>query len=431
MAGVFRRTLSSGDGSPLGAWTNFPVSLIGNGTVSTSVSEKNWKERIRKRQSATTVMGVQAYEFVQRHDGFAERFYFRKTNGKVAYHVQLSGCLGATNRTIGSPSSAVNQTRVHNLTLSRFIAKANAAKRSLPGVVVAGEFGETVKMIHGLTQAVYRGNFTYLQNLSKRFKGKSRMRYTRAQRLIDAKKQISDSYLEFAFGMQPLYNDLHDAAMAAAHIVVGDRLPSVPVRAKAMESAVGATPISEVNTFGGALQLKRVYSTVDSFKEKLYGVIKVNNNWNGAVAELGLDLRSWVPSIWELLPYSFLVDYFTNMGGVIEALAFNRADLAWINIGTALERTLKLEDITIVDPPIGSSFYGDSRYLRPGTSYSATRRNLSRSPYEGLLVPSLEFQIPGMGVKWLNMAALLAQGRNTSHFINRYVSGGRNNWRTV
>jgi hypothetical protein len=34
----------------------------------------------------------------------------------------------------------------------------------------------------------------------------------------------------------------------------------------------------------------------------------------------GFDLRSFVPTVWELVPYSFIVDYFSNVGDCLMAL---------------------------------------------------------------------------------------------------------------
>jgi hypothetical protein len=421
-AHVFRRLLSGGDDSPLGSTTDFPVSSTANGTITTTDSSHDWKRRIRERVSATTSMSVQVYKIEQHHDGFAERKYRRKSNGKVAFHVQLSGCLGAISNSVASPTS-VDQTRVHNLVLGKFIAQATSAKTQLQSLVVAGEFGETAKLIRNLLHAAHGRNFAFLGDLQKIFKSSKRHR-TRAKRLNYAKNTVANNYLEYAFGVIPLFNDIQGAALAASKIISNDRLPSLPIRATGRDSGIGLSPIISTNTFGGSLSVTRTYSTTDSFSERLYGAVLVRNNWNGAFASLGLDLASWVPSIYELLPYSFLVDYFTNFGGIVEALAFNRADVAWINKGTSLERTLKLESIELSDPPLGplSNFYGEVRVLHPGTPFSVTRRSLSREPFTGSLIPSLEFRIPGLGMKWLNMAALIAQGRSTSNLIGRYVN---------
>jgi hypothetical protein len=44
---------------------------------------------------------------------------------------------------------------------------------------------------------------------------------------------------------------------------------------------------------------------------------------------------------------------------------------------------------------------------------------VTRAPYIGSLIPSLQFTIPGLGTKWINMGALIAQSRATSRRIAR------------
>jgi hypothetical protein len=126
------------------------------------------------------------------------------------------------------------------------------------------------------------------------------------------------------------------------------------------------------------------------------GPIAVQQSW-------GLGTRDFIPTIYELIPYSFLVDYFVNIGEILNAWSFNQADLAWHN-----DTNREVFDTSVqVIPRVAKDENGfttlDSHVVLQN-SFIRTVTFVRRSDPLGL--PSLAFRFPGLGTKALNIAAL-------------------------
>jgi hypothetical protein len=118
-----------------------------------------------------------------------------------------------------------------------------------------------------------------------------------------------------------------------------------------------------------------------------------------------LRLEDFVPTVWELIPYSFVADYFTNIGDIISAFSYGNMNLRWSTrtqvvkaIAVNNSASPRLNDTN----PINIIEFG----IDDGSS-TITRRIVDRKNYNGGFVPSLRFEIPGAdSSKWINLAAL-------------------------
>jgi len=107
-----------------------------------------------------------------------------------------------------------------------------------------------------------------------------------------------------------------------------------------------------------------------------------------------------------LIPYSFLVDYFSNAGDIVYALSNPASSLAWCEKGTLEEASceVSVQGCRLPVLQTGERYFGGG--MNNAASGSASKRYVHRGPYNGSLMPSLQLQLPGFGLKWLNMAAL-------------------------
>jgi hypothetical protein len=189
-----------------------------------------------------------------------------------------------------------------------------SAHHQLQGGVVLGEIGKTAKMLAKTAHEFRKGVLDYVTRAVDLRKGRgSRKSRTKA---------IADTYLEAVFGWQPLLHDSIDLAKAMGRLVhESDR-----VRFRAF----GSEEVQHSRSVGGHTYgfLYMINNTVELVEVKcLYrGFLRGPRYEAGSppadriVSMLGFDLRSFIPTLWELTPYSFLVDYFTNVGDVLQAV---------------------------------------------------------------------------------------------------------------
>lgn len=265
---------------------------------------------------------------------------------------------------------------------------------SFQGGVFLGELREALHMIRNPLHGLRKGVGNYLDALKTRRRG-SRQHRT---------KVVADTWLEYSFGWLPLLHDLNSARNFIEKRFNQLAMELVPFKAVNIQDE----PLSEVlNQTGFGVTFKWYLLTRRRAIVVYAGAVNsaAQNPQLITMDALGLSPRSFVPTLWELLPWSFLIDYFTNVGDVITGWANQRTSLSW-------GRRTK---ISLVERQSGQQFkptdhgYG-TVYLEQFTpgKLVAHAKNVTRDPISNLGPPPLYFELPGFGLKWLNLAALAA-----------------------
>jgi len=120
--------------------------------------------------------------------------------------------------------------------------------------------------------------------------------------------------------------------------------------------------------------------------------------------QAGFSLSNFLPTVWNLIPYSFLVDCFTNIGQVIDGASLGTVYLSW---GCKTIRRVRSRDIARSNATCVNG-------LNPRAYISASGGHsewvvFQRSAVSAVTVglSDLSFRVPGIGsTKWLNIAAL-------------------------
>lgn len=224
------------------------------------------------------------------------------------------------------------------------------------GVTMA-EWRESLEMIAkrmGTLRSAFsllrRGRFrAFLRSL--KLKAKRKHRYLRDGKLIV--NQASSLWLEYSFGWAPLLQDVYTALN-----VLSQPVPSGPVRGRGKE--FWSSPLPQAFATYGRCEMG---GTVEITNPNLY----LLQNYG---------LANPLVVAWEIIPFSFLVDWVFDVGTCLGAVT----DLLGCNVKSAYTTYSCKATITVHDASTGLSLVGSVFFMRrwiglstplPNTSYLA------------------------------------------------------------
>jgi hypothetical protein len=249
-----------------------------------------------------------------------------------------------------------------------------------------GELRETVKML--------RSPF---KTLRERF-GIFHKKISNPARRKNIANVISSSWLEFAFGVQPAVNDISSIAK-----LLSSQLSKQPglARVSATYSDDEGVEFWENHSFTGEVGSNRLY-TLRKLRHSRRYVVGVKRDFPSTfgltlpaqnLIEYGkFDLAEVVPTAWELVPWSWLLDYVVNVGDLLACTYDYNSSVAWVNITDVDEcnRTRRATDH--YSNPSYREVLGVSQEI-----FWTLYKRVSRSGANGLGFPSLEFSLPSVG----------------------------------
>jgi hypothetical protein len=272
-------------------------------------------------------------------------------------------------------------------------------QRTFQSLVFGGELAQTLRLIRRPAIALRKGVQYYLDyKVKKLYKGKTTLR--------DKHRIATDSWLEYSYGVRPLVADVDDGMKTLADL--RERMHSkVPVSGYAIDMA-NAVPVSVgYDGFSNVITSYGIREHKCAAYSKIYGGMYCPTFEDFYFSRLGLSFNDVAPAIYELIPYSFLVDYFSNLGAVINAWSYGTANLNWISRISIGAQELSFTDISMREGfDFVTTVYFESMERGPKLYY--VRRSVIRERYyDGGIFPDLRFECPGLGsTKWVNIAAL-------------------------
>jgi hypothetical protein len=377
-----------------------------------------WRRVILNHDNATTSLSASGESLDFSQDGSVNESWHTDPDwGDLTRAYQAQGCFVKSDYTLTAPDSLDYDSCV-NASLMMFISKAIRAQRDLQGLVSIGELRETLHMIHRPLQTLRDSIFGYHGVLRKRTTKALANRSSFATRAKTVRAVIADTYLEYQFGWRATVNDVDKGLRALAH-VVAYREPTKYVLGQSSSQRLGSFFAGGVNSGSG--KVDTLLRTEHLTSVKIYGVVRARSgsDLDHVKSSFGLTWPDIIPSLWELIPYSFVVDYFTNIGAIIDAACFNTASVAWSAIGSYLSNSAEIggQFNTPLASPNGHEFMDASIFVDNKT-YRHARFVKSRAPYIGPYIPSLVFTLPGFRQN-INLLALIGASRDTSRFLAR------------
>lgn len=361
----------------------------------------NWRDKILAFENATTAFSG-SREFVRvRSESYMKSARSSPANGQLCSSTVEGVFVGVP----GHLSTAAQSVEASNQAKSRLIREISGRITPLLGGVFLGELGKTLRMIRNPMVSAKRLLGRYDENLKKGSRLPSRLR----------RDHLRDAYLEFTFGWTPLVFDVRNG-LAALQILKETRpyqIEKFTQRGKSSDAKPGNKSLSTVN-------LNSVFSW-DTTKEDFTSWIKagIRIGTPGSEASLpevlGFLPKHFYPTAWELLPYSFIVDYFSNVGDIITAWSIINGRMAWgcETLRHTLRTVRTSSDATNTTFPAGD--VKTSRF-RPDVIERVTI-TCNRSSV-GTLIPDLQFELPGFGTRQaLNVATILHQINRRSPYF--------------
>lgn len=413
--------------------TVYPVALVADlrhyGYSRSGSNNPRWRAVIRSGLNATGQMNVtvqngdtQGCDFILIKRGSSNPFdveYNRLyQSGMSGVHLSLNlpVPISAHYKTVSFDQACATAIRVVHKRLT-------ARRRQFQGGVAAWELRKTLEMVvkpaKGLRQQVALS--------ARRFAKLSKAMRRTGTPKHSAKKAMADTWLELVFGWQPLLADTRDGALALARLASRDALERQQFRAYGEQEYPDT--ITQGNNYRVGYDLTTAVTFDREWRHKtvaqciIYGkfVTRLQDSSYAKATSLrlaelcGFTLADFVPSAWEAMPWSFLVDYFSNVGDVLEAFSNNVGEIAW---GSEVHITESKEDfISRVNRSATAAEHGALFYdlLALNTHAESRLRTVARSAQSPDFSVYLRFNLPG-GLQWLNIGALALGARPPKPF---------------
>lgn len=298
--------------------------------------------------------------------------------------------------------------------LAKLYSKLREEQEQMNGLQFLGELREALHMIRSPAEGIRKALNTYYSLAKKRSKG-MQVGHKKDAKAITA--MLSETWLEISFGWKPLLQDTRELAKTIARHVTG-RLPRKRVSYAVELEERGISSLSDFTYYQF-----NVLSGTTSWQQTsgIRWIVGLSPNVNGPglqsarLSQLaGFDPRNFLPTLYELTPWSFLVDYFVNVGEIIGAATTVTNNVAYVCKNTRQVTTrsaemhidsgrtqVRLHDVYNVNGSGGGSL---------GASV-VKRITFERRHFDTIPLPQLTLTLPGSVNQFANMASLVASRR--------------------
>lgn len=313
----------------------------------------------------------------------------------------------------------VDTVEASNEALMKILRKITASHQQMNGSTFMGELRETIGMLRRPAESLRREVDKYFLSLENR--KRKVLRLPPGQRRAAWEKALSGTWLELQWGWKPAISDAQAIATTIARLLHEpphkERIVARATRtAEDTESVLGGQPPY------GYFQAMRLRERATVYEVQYVVGLSAQRKAHASGVQRLIDIcgfrpEDFIPTLYEVCPWSWLVDYFTNIGDIVEAAATYLGDVKWI-VRTASRRS----SLTMSTTQISSKVYIESitpyfKYIGMTPSgtfgkYKSIRTAVDRTLPLTLGVPQFKFSHPGESAgKMLNMLSVLAQRR--------------------
>lgn len=292
--------------------------------------------------------------------------------------------------------SVVSTLEATNLARRKVITEVMRRRSSFQGGKFLAEINDTIRGIKQPLRALREG-LTSFHSTAKKLKSKNRG--------AGLQSALAGTWLEYQFGWKPLASDVEAGLENLKRV-------SQPRAMKFQSSGV-----SEKGYEIGPIFSYNSVPLVSRVEDKMRKTHRVFCTFRGAYKvspPSGWDSKSWalstedfLPSVWEAIPYSFAIDYFSNIGTIIEAYSYIPGEIAWV--AQTLRREVEYRQYGTRVIANQGGFLAKSINVGSLGYTTLVLKRVNRSSVSlNELIPQLELKVPEAGsLRWLNLAALV------------------------
>jgi len=363
-----------------------------------------WRQQVKRRDNATTTY-VASEDKIELGSGSTySRIVDKVGNQRTTTIVTCDGVLPCS-LTAVSPDPSV-RTKAMDKARAKVFKKIAEKQVPFQGGVFLGELRETLHMIRhpadGLAKLILGEQFLSTKAKLKRASLRRRRPLSGKDLKRSIKRAVAETWLENAFGWQPFISDCEGAMK-----VYNDMLYKVgftAIRAVGRHEQQVGVSYGSGGSVDGFVEYYTDEHKTQECKVHVYGILR--DDPRGTRAKLGITWGQFVPTIWELLPFSFLADYFSNIGDVLSAVSVNLGGVHWLahtSVNSGVNKLVFTRFRTIAGSGPESAFGsgGHSPVIR-------RKKEVSRLPtFDMSYPPALKFEFPFSPRKWANMGSLI------------------------
>jgi hypothetical protein len=364
-----------------------------SGCGPSGVKRPQWRSDVANHQNAGNP-GSSRYVVVKGGtDGHGDlRYTIKDLITDYPVEESIYGWMGSLSDSMAGPNAA--SPAYFNRAMGSWCKKAAAKISPFAGGTFLGELRESIHMIRHPAESLFNELLRHKRRVKRRVDG---TRDSKSKRRI-----VADSWLESVFGWLPLISDVRSGAEALAR-VVGGFIPNEIVQVTVPDDPAVISYARRVLQSMNNLQWRYDSLVRDQGSLRIKGAVRMSPavGLKGNLEVFGLSWENVIPTVWELIPFSFVTDYFTNVGDILTSASLVDSRVVWCTATSRREREYAYDGFRYA--PAGlTNEQGSVDAGRMTVTWIELTRSIPAS-----VVPSLTFTCPGVGsMKWLNLAAL-------------------------
>ena len=262
-------------------------------------------------------------------------------------------------------------------------ALAGVDSSNAEGIVTLAELGKTFAMI--------RSPLASMERLTQAWVNSKRMGKALRRTAVEGPRAFADQYLVYYYGMKPFLNDLQN--IFDAWIAEGQEPERRTARGYCSRSETEVVvEDGEPSCAPGRSWYRNQFTRTDTIEVR--SGILYRPTPNDYRKTLGLRISDIPSAVWEATPWSFLFDYFGNIGSMIKALS-PKVGVEYLAAWDVVKYLIVMEARTIAS---GHKEPSSSHQVREGSEWArvtieATQRT-PKNPYDNVGL-SLKFDPKG------------------------------------